>query len=163
MSRLVVAPAGAGDMAAVLALNDVVQRLHAERRPDLYRLDADPDGRHAILENARTDARWRLWVAHAAGTVAGYLSTELIERVGTALKRAHTEGHLHHLCVDPAWRRQGIGTRLVAQATADLRAAGADRITVAYWLFNDPARRTFEAAGFRPATVVAELAPVGDT
>jgi ribosomal protein S18 acetylase RimI-like enzyme len=44
--------------------------------------------------------------------------------------RAATRGHIDGFAVHPAWRRQGIGSRLLATATERLRAAGARTVTI---------------------------------
>ena len=149
--------AEAQDMDRICALNDVVQRLHADHRPDLYRWPAEPEGRRALLEKARVEAAWRLLVADEAGGVVGYLATELIDKPAHALRVAHTEGHIHHISVDAGCRERGVGRALVAAGVAELRGQQADRITVGYWAFNTPSRGLFAASGFQPATVTAEL------
>lgn len=144
-------------MPRVCALNDLVQRLHADRRPDIYRWPAEPNGRLAILEKARTNPAWRLWVADAGGDVHGYVATELMEKPETALRKPHTEGHIHHISVDPAFHRKGVGGALAKQAITALKEQRADRITVGYWPFNEPSEALFRSLGFQPSSVCAEL------
>jgi ribosomal protein S18 acetylase RimI-like enzyme len=73
--------------------------------------------------------RQRVHVATIAGTVVGFAATH--------------EGWLHHLYVDPAWHRRGIGTAL-------LRTACDGRDHVQLWVFqaNDGARRFYTRHGF---------------
>lgn len=145
------------DMPRVCALNDIVQRLHADQRPDIYRWPAEAEGRLAILEKARLDPAWRLWVADAGDDLRGYLATELMEKSETALRKPHTEGHIHHISVDPAFHRQGVGSALAMQAIAALKDQRADRITVGYWAFNSPSEALFRTHGFQPSSIYAEL------
>ena len=74
------------DMPLICDLNDVVQQLHADQRPDLYRWPPDPAGRLAILDKARSAPAWRLWVAETDGGLVGYIATELQEKPETALR-----------------------------------------------------------------------------
>ena len=145
------------DMPDVCRLNDVVQRLHATLRPDLYRWPPEEKGRLAILNKARIEAAWRLWVADSDRAIAGYVATELMKKPETALRIAHTEGHIHHISVAPNLRRCGVGGALARRAIEGLREQGADRITVGYWTFNEPSRALFASLGFEPASVFAEL------
>ena len=145
------------DMPRICALNDVVQRLHADHRPDVYRRPAEPEGLLTILNKARTEPAWRLWVAEPEIDVQGYVATELIEKSETALREPHSEGHIHHISVDPAARRNGVGRALAQHAIAVLREQRADRITVGYWAFNKPSEALFGSLGFEPASVYAEL------
>jgi len=52
------------------------------------------------------------------------------------------------IAVAPAWRRQGIGTRLLAAAVAQARQAGHPAVSLDVMLEN-PARTLYERAGFR--------------
>ena len=144
-------------MPRVCALNGVVQRLHADRRPDIYRWTVEAEGRLAILNKARTEPAWRLWVADMEGDVHGYIATELMEKTETALRKPHTEGHIHHISVDPAFHRKGVGGALARQAIAALKDQRADRITVGYWAFNKPSEALFRSLGFQGFSVYAEL------
>jgi GNAT superfamily N-acetyltransferase len=73
--------------------------------------------------------RQRVSVATIGGTVVGFAATN--------------KGWLHHLYVDPAWHRRGIGTAL-------LRTACDGREHVQLWVFqaNDGARRFYTRHGF---------------
>ena len=144
-------------MPLVCALNDVVQRLHADHRPDLYRWPPEAEGRRAILDKARTETAWRLWVAEGDNDLGGYVATELQEKAKTALRLPHREGHIHHISVSPDRRRAGVGRALAKRAIQGLRDQGADRITVGYWAFNQPSRALFASLGFEPASIFAEL------
>ena len=145
------------DMPRVCALNDVVQKLHAEARPDIYRWPAEADGRRIILDKARVEPAWRLWVAEEQDVLLGYVATELMEKSETALRRPHFEGHIHHISIDPARHRTGVGRALASHAVDGLREQNADRITVGYWAFNGPSEALFASLGFRPASIYAEL------
>lgn len=144
-------------MPRVCALNDVVQRLHADHRPDIYRWPAEAEGRLQILDKARTDPAWRLWVADAGDDLLGYVAAELMEKAETALRKPHIEGHIHHISVDPAHHRTGVGRALAMQAISGLKGRRVDRITVGYFSFNEPSRALFASLGFEPASIYAEL------
>jgi ribosomal protein S18 acetylase RimI-like enzyme len=93
------------------------------------------------LPRTHTDEQIRGWladvvlpeqevhVATVAGTVVGFAASD--------------EGWLHHLYVDPAWHRRGIGTAL-------LRTACGGRDHVQLWVFqaNGSARRFYSRLGF---------------
>jgi putative acetyltransferase len=61
-------------------------------------------------------------------------------------------GYLHHLAVDPAHRRQGLGRALVERCLAKLAAAGIPKCNI--FLFNDNAdgRRFWEKLGYKSVT-----------
>jgi len=99
--------------------------------------------------------RWRGWlagaeteteVAEVGGRIAGY-ATVGASRDGDA---DATVGELCALYVDPVAQGAGVGTRLLADAIARLRASGFLRATL--WVFeeNGLGRAFYERHGWRP-------------
>jgi GNAT superfamily N-acetyltransferase len=80
--------------------------------------------------------RHRVRLAEAAGVPLGYVGFGLDPRHGPMVL---------HLYLDPEWRRQGIGTRLLEEA-----AALGPRLHLYCFARNAAARRFYEARGFRP-------------
>ena len=60
------------------------------------------------------------------------------------------EAHVTTVAVDPGWRRQKIGARLLLALLDVALARGAHEATLEVRLSNLPARRMYEAFGFRP-------------
>jgi mycothiol synthase len=56
---------------------------------------------------------------------------------------------LSYVGVVPEARSRGIGRALTCKALADARAAGAERVTLAVDVRNEPARRLYKSLGFR--------------
>ncbi len=87
-------------------------------------------------------------MADAGDDLYGHLAIELMEKPETAFRKPHTEGHIHHISVDPAAHRTSVGRALAKHAIA---APGADRITAGYWTFNKPSEVLFCSVGFQLA------------
>jgi ribosomal protein S18 acetylase RimI-like enzyme len=86
-------------------------------------------------------------VAERDGAVVGYLfggmeGTDYMALRGPAAM-------LYDLVVDPAHRRQGIGSALLDAAFADFKARSAPRVLLFTADKNDGAQSLFERAGFR--------------
>ncbi|WP_370028620.1 GNAT family N-acetyltransferase [Planotetraspora sp. GP83] len=62
--------------------------------------------------------------------------------------------HLYRLAVDPARRRQGIGSALIRAAEERLAAFGAFRADAMVLRDNERAHRAWDAAGTHPAPMV---------
>jgi ribosomal-protein-alanine N-acetyltransferase len=60
------------------------------------------------------------------------------------------EAHVTTVAVDPGWRRQKIGARLLLALLDVALARGAHEATLEVRLSNLPARRMYEGFGFRP-------------
>lgn len=59
-------------------------------------------------------------------------------------------GYLHHVAVDPGFRRQGIGRSLVKACTEALREAGINKIHLDVLVENEEARVWWKNLGWSP-------------
>jgi len=82
-------------------------------------------------------------VARAEGQVVGFAGMWLMV----------DQAHVTTFAVDPAWRRQGIGARMVIVLLRMAGTLGARQATLEVRLSNLPARRLYERFGFRPAGI----------
>ena len=58
-------------------------------------------------------------------------------------------GSLHHVAVDPTWRRRGLATALVSRALAELAKVGIRRVHALVLAGNRDAVQFWSAAGWR--------------
>lgn len=97
---------------------------------------------HAIFAAARP-SRGQLWVAQdGAGRILGYVGIEVSALGG--------EADVINLAVDAAYRRRGVGRRLLARAIAECRAQGIQLIWLRVRAGNRGARRLYRECGFEP-------------
>lgn len=85
----------------------------------------------------------RYFVARAAGRVIGYAGLWIVV----------DEAHVTTFAVAPAWRRRGIGERLLMALLDVSIDAGAREATLEVRLSNLAARRLYEKFGFRPVGI----------
>jgi [ribosomal protein S18]-alanine N-acetyltransferase len=57
--------------------------------------------------------------------------------------------HINNLAIDPAWRRRGLGRRLLAAVLAEAGAMGAPHVTLEVRRSNSAALALYEGAGFK--------------
>lgn len=91
------------------------------------------------------DAETMVLVASAGGELTGFA----IMRFGDE------EAHLYLLCVQPAWRRCGIGRSLVEWLEKSCRTAAIQRIRLEVRASNRGARLFYESLGYRYLAQVA--------
>lgn len=95
---------------------------------------------HAYRSELETNRLASYLVARAADEVVAYGGMWLMV----------DEAHITTFAVDPRWRRQRIGERLLLALLDVARARHAREATLEVRLSNLPARRLYEKYGFRP-------------
>lgn len=146
--------AGHQDVGAMLDLLAQVNRVHAEGRPDLFRLGTKygADELAAILED---DGR-PVFVAVLDGRVAGYCLCDVRTVEGDPIRRDATTLYIDDLCVDEGVRGRGVGRALYGHAVAWARQRGFFNVTLNVWECNPGARAFYEALGMAPMKTCME-------
>jgi len=98
---------------------------------------------YAYRQEIETNRLARYIVARAGGEVVGFAGMWMMV----------DQAHVTTFAVDPAWRRQGIGARMVLGLLHMGRTLGARQATLEVRLSNLPARKLYERFGFRPVGV----------
>ena len=112
---------------------------------------------HAI-EQASFSAPWPA-NAYRSELESNRLATYLVARVDDEIVGYGgmwlmvDEAHITTFAIDPAWRRQRIGERLLLECMVVAIARSAREMTLEVRLSNLPARRLYEKFGFRPVGV----------
>jgi ribosomal protein S18 acetylase RimI-like enzyme len=147
-SPITVRFADARDVPALVALNRVVQALHAEAEPSFFRPVDDLPGIEGFhLKALGGEGRYTL-VAELEDEVVGYASVELQRRGAHTFAWAHSRLHVHQVSVDPRCRRRGVGRALMAGVDALAAELSTTQVALDSWTFNTGARRFFEALGY---------------
>ena len=132
-----------------------VQKLHAEGRPDIFKLGEKKyttEELRAFIEDDMTP----IFVYENEGVVLGYAFCiyQLTEENHQLYRRKVL--YIDDLCVDKASRRQGVGKKLyhyVLQTAAD---NGCDSVTLNVWNVNPDAQRFYESMGMTPLKTTME-------
>ncbi len=122
--------------------------------------------RYAPLpEDARMIAHLRGWLSEPGVVALGYDEGESLrgyaiykveKLAATPFRRGETRVMLHHICVDAAYRRRGIGMALMDEIRARLRREGAQVLATTYAEFNTASAELMARAGLRPVVSFAE-------
>ena len=100
-----------------------------------------------------------IFVAEAAGELVGLIEVYVRQDPDEATLVQHRYVELQSLVVSAPFRRNGIGTQLVAGARRWAGEKGATEMRLGIWEFNQPARTFYETVGFKTLKrrMVAEL------
>ena len=148
--------ATAKDIEGINALLYQVHRIHAEGRPDIFRLGNkkyNDEELRAIIADDNTP----IFVAvNEDEKVLGYAFC-IYEEVkdSTSLMDRKTV-YIDDLCVDAAERGQHIGTALYEHVLEESKREGCVAVTLNVWCLNEGAMRFYEKCGMKPLKVVME-------
>ena len=144
------------DIAGINALLYQVHRIHAEVRPDIFRLGNKKYNDEELRTIIADDSTPIFVAVNEEEKVLGYAFC-IYEEVknNTSLMDRKTV-YIDDLCVDSAERGQHIGTALYEHVQAESRKEGCQAITLNVWCLNEGAMRFYEKLGMKPLKVVME-------
>jgi ribosomal protein S18 acetylase RimI-like enzyme len=147
-------PATPADIDDLVALNGLVQDLHADLSPQIFRRDWDPVELAAFWRAKLAEDNGRVLIARTGAEVVGYIWMELQSRDADPLRHERRRVYVHHICVRPEWRGRGVGTRLLSAADGFARETGASSVLLDVWHENIVGRKAFERTGFTPLNLL---------
>ncbi|MCE2390119.1 MAG: GNAT family N-acetyltransferase [Proteobacteria bacterium] len=100
-------------------------------------------------------ASHQLQVAETGPGLIGFSLSEAVP-LPSGKSGVPADGWIHELWVAPAWRRGGLGSRLVAGALSFLRANGVERISVRVEALNRPGLDFWRGRGFAERARILE-------
>ena len=126
-----------------------VQTLHAEKRPDIFKLGAK---KYTSQELAKiiADDMTPIFVYEEEGVVMGYAFCiyQITEENDQLYERKVL--YIDDLCVDEPYRRKHIGQKLYEYVLETARENGCDRVTLNVWRVNPSAERFYQKMGMQP-------------
>jgi ribosomal protein S18 acetylase RimI-like enzyme len=150
---ITIRPATSADLKAIGRLGALLVRLHHDfdRQRFLAASPQTEQGYGAFLGTQLEKHDVLLLTAAIEDTVVGYTysgveGTDYMSLRGPA-------GVLYDIVVDPAYRGQGIGQRLLDATIAALKARGVPRVVLSTAEKNKAAQRLFARAGFRETMI----------
>ena len=144
------------DIAGINKLLYQVHRIHAEGRPDIFRLGNkkyNDDELCAIIADDNTP----IFVAvNEEEKVLGYAFCIYQETKGNPSLCDRKTVYIDDLCVDATERGQHIGTALYDYVKEQAKSEGCVAVTLNVWCLNEGAMRFYEKCGMKPLKVVME-------
>lgn len=126
--------------------------MHYEARPDLYVAVEHPYSLEEYEEKV-TSEQFISLAAEEEGEIIGIVFVKLVDK---SLMVDMPIAQMNALCVDEAHQRKGIATQLFEEATRLAKEAGAKRLDLMVWGFNDTARAFYEKIGMKEQRRILE-------
>ncbi|HEY4186365.1 MAG TPA: GNAT family N-acetyltransferase [Polyangia bacterium] len=140
-----VRPASRADVPALRRLRAQVNALHARLLPDFFRLEEDVPG--MVVER---DPYAEILVAEAEQEIRGYIVVNVVDTPSDPAMTKRRRAHVEVIVVDEAYRRCGIGARLMRDAATWAGGRGAVETVLTVWTDNREAEGFYRALGYEP-------------
>jgi shikimate dehydrogenase len=138
------------DAATIARLHHALQAHHAAALPDFFKAPSASTFPAAKVKELLQKPATVMLLAEVGGVAAGYLYADTTPAQETSMTHRLERLWIHHVGVEPHWRRQGVGGALIEAAK---RVAGVEHIRTVglnVWAFNEGALRFFARHGFAP-------------
>lgn len=145
---LSVRPAMPDDAEIIERLNSDVQALHAAALPALFKPPSTVTLPATEVRGLLHSPNVRILLAMSDGEPVGYAFAEIRRNPGNGRRFARDLVYLHHLCVQPASQRRGIGSALMDAVRLFAAEHNIEDLELDVWTFNERARRFFHQQGF---------------
>ena len=145
------------DREALAEMRLLMQHHMEASNPNIWRMTEE--GRRSItkdIEQMLSDEEGRVLVAEEDETVVGFTYGRVVIRETYTPK---TVGHIDTIYVEPAQRRQGIGSGLVRELCRYFREQGVDEVNLRYVLGNEEADEFWRTLGLTPVIQTANTPP----
>ena len=143
------------DIPDILRLLGQVCDIHAEIRPDIFKMGGLKYTESEIPQ-ILSDERSPVWCAVEDSKFLGYCFCQWKETPDSSVGFARKELYIDDLCVDESARGKGVATELFRFVTDIARAEGATFLTLNVWQGNS-ALNFYEKMGMKPRKVFMDL------
>jgi ribosomal protein S18 acetylase RimI-like enzyme len=121
---------------------------HQQATPEFFRTTDSPPPTPTIIEGLLRDGQGAWFLAEADGRIVGFVTIRLRHAAHEPFLVPEVRAHVESLGILPAWRRRGIGRKLMEAVEQWARQHDARRMTLNVWEFNDGALRLYETLGY---------------
>ena len=144
------------DIAGINKLLYQVHRIHAEGRPDIFRLGNKKYNDEELCAILACDTTPIFVAVDNAEKVLGYAFCIYEETKNNPSLMDRKTVYIDDLCVDATERGQHIGTALYDYVKDEAKKEGCSAVTLNVWCLNEGAMRFYEKCGMKPLKVVME-------
>ncbi len=158
MTNYIVEEAAPADLMQINALFREIDALHHAALPHMFKLEQEIQRPDDHLKSFMGSDEACFLVARADNRVIGLANME-IRTAQHPLFKERKHGHISNIVVAEQYKRQGVGTRLVAEAHNWFASRQIPEVSLTVFSFNKEAMAFYKSLGFaeRQVTMAYEL------
>ncbi len=147
----------ANDAARIVPLLEGMHAIHAIQQPARHRSDPPAAELETWLTDWLQEPQMHALAAESpTGALLGYLIYGEEDRAALPVREGERRLMLHHIAVQEAWQRMGVGKALIGEMKARAAADGITVIAATYAPFNAASAALMGSQGLEPVLVMAE-------
>lgn len=136
------------ELARVNEMREMVNALHSQGRPDIFRGEFCGELREQVFRQYEAENA-DVIVALAGDTVCGFAIAQYIDKPESQYMCARRFYHIEEFGVDAQYRRKGVATALINFCREEAERMRFPRIELDVWSFNEGAEQFYESVGFK--------------
>ena len=136
------------DIPDIVFLNSFVQKIHAEKYPDIFKRVGKDEDLGKFFDLILSKDTNCILIAYIEGTPVGYLWAAFDIKPDNPFTYERRRVYIHHMAVYERFRRQHIGSALFNEMQSIARQKGFRNFATDTWAFNRNAKRFFGNLGF---------------
>ena len=147
----------ASKAARLVPLLQDLHALHVTHQPDRHTANPCANALEEWLSDwLASEGMYALGAESPQGALLGYLIYQIEYRAALPVRAAETRAQLHHIAVQEAWQRMGVGKALMAEMKAQVSAKDISVIATTYAPFNEATAALMTGMGLKPVLTTAE-------
>lgn len=133
----------------LIELNIEVQRIHAEKHPELFKSDISKVSLAKFYAELLQDEEQHILVALDGQNVVGYIWAEQVCRKESLFTHSFRRMKINHISISEQHKGAGIGSSFIKSIEKIAKQKGMPEIALDVWQFNGNAINFFEKQGFK--------------
>jgi ribosomal protein S18 acetylase RimI-like enzyme len=145
--------ASKADINAIVIINLIVQELHSEAHPIIFKKDVEKIQLQAFFEKILEKSNHIIFLSYMSESPVGYMWAQVRNSSDSPHIYAQKSVYIHQLGVVKKYRRKGVASNLVDRAKELANEVYADFIQLDTWAFNDVAQQFLKTRDSKHSTL----------
>ncbi|WP_162653734.1 GNAT family N-acetyltransferase [Lentilitoribacter sp. Alg239-R112] len=145
------------DLDFAYRLYEQIQAIHADAEPKIFKRPQEKNNYAPLFSNLLEVPNGNLLIAENNSEAIGLIYYLITETEDSLIAFKHKRVQIEQVVVSQQHRGKGYGTYMIEYVKRCAKSAGAKRVQIDAWTFNETARICYKKAGFNTARKIMFL------